>query len=63
MKMLINPLFVKKNEKNFKVLAELSPVSKEEMVRTNIKTIDGKEIPCYVCLSDRVCLPVKKEIV
>lgn len=58
---LLNPLFFQKKEQKKMVLAEVSPVSKEEMMQVNIKTTDGKVIPCLVCLEDRVCIPVKKQ--
>ena len=63
MEKLNNPLFTAKPENNIpkKVLASVySPVSNAEMVLCNIKVDDGEMIPVYVCLQDRVCLPVRK---
>lgn len=57
---LNNPLFENKS-KNMVLASVFSPVSKQEMVLCKIKSSTGNEIPVYVCLEDRVCLPVKKE--
>lgn len=61
MKKLNNPLFDKPQNKNVVLASNMtSPVSHQEMILCNIKAVDGKNIPAWVCLQDRVCLPVLK---
>jgi hypothetical protein len=48
---LIDPLFDKKNE----VTAEVSQISGNKMVLAEVNNI-----PCWVNVSDRVCMPVKE---
>ena len=58
---LNNPLFNIPEKKNIVLASMKSPVSNQDMILCNIKSIDGKNIPAWVCLEDRVCLPVLKK--
>lgn len=60
MKRVINPLFIEKSAEN-QVTASASPIDKSEMTQMIIVSTDGREIPCEVDFSNRVCLPIEEK--